>query len=557
MVTRFALGPALGLVILLSGCRETTQLTLLITTDERCEDLRGGTAITVTTLDDLETAHPQTETAACSDGGVIGSLVIVPSRGDDDHIAIRVATGVDRNVDGCSVPSDGGTADIAGCIVARRALRFVPHASITLPVVMRTACKGVDCAFDRTCVAGKCVPARCEARACDEGTLGRTLEGVSDAGSEAEAGDAVAEACLPFDGGACRHIEQVVAGTNHTCALLSDGTVRCWGSNFAAQLGQPDRVLRVTPVEVPGLTDVVQLAAGGTFTCGRKKDDTLVCWGNISNFDGTASPGAIRPVAGLSDAKSLSARGNHICALRSDQTVWCWGSNSAGECGQPGPDCSLASAARPSADVPVPTQVAGLRATHVTLGDAFSCAIGAGDGGVSCWGENSSGQLGGGANGAVQCATAPGLIPALPLPAVGLGAGGYAACSIGASGSLTCWGSPPGATVQPTPELEGVAQVALGSTHACALKTGGGLWCWGSKGAGQTGFLYGEAPDMNVPTEVRSLRGRQGVALAAGATFTCLLLADRVTLLCFGDNEQGQLGDGTIQSRAIALPVAW
>lgn len=123
----------------------------------------------------------------------------------------------------------------------------------------------------------------------------------------------------------------------HTCAALSDGTVRCWGRNDAGQLGDGTNTGRTTPTEVPGLVGVVELAAGTDYTCARLGDGTVRCWGANDGGqlgDGTTTP-HWRPaeVPALSGVVELDAGEYHTCARLSDDAVVCWGLNDLGELG--------------------------------------------------------------------------------------------------------------------------------------------------------------------------------------------------------------------------------
>lgn len=165
----------------------------------------------------------------------------------------------------------------------------------------------------------------------------------------------------------------------------------------------------------------------------------------------------------------------------------------------------LASAA--PQDLP-PTLLGGIAA--VTAGMYHTCALTV-RGGVLCWGDNSSGQLGDGTK-----------VPHLaPTAVTGL--------SIG------------------------VQELAAGAMHTCALTTGGGVYCWGSNGFGQLGTAV-FADESLFPTPVAGFTG--GVqAIAANASHTCALTKDGA-VFCWGDNEAGQLGDGTDTNRLAPVPVA-
>jgi hypothetical protein len=187
-----------------ASCREPTEIVVSITTDVRCSDVRG-TAITVGNLPELE-QHPLTaETRACLDGR-IGEIVVVPSGADDGTVAIKVVMAFGRDLAECVAPSYG-----PGCIVARRALRYIPHTRLRLPILMATACSGVDCGATDTCVGGDCRPATVpdpDACAlpggCNEGTLGPPVGGGgADAGSDAPPPPPPPPVCAPPVGAPC------------------------------------------------------------------------------------------------------------------------------------------------------------------------------------------------------------------------------------------------------------------------------------------------------------------------------------------------------------------
>ncbi|HEY8079399.1 MAG TPA: hypothetical protein VIF62_34950 [Labilithrix sp.] len=132
-------------------CRQATQIELEITSDEPCANVQG-TTITVGRIGEIE-SRPPTASATTCDSGRIGSLVVVPSGANEDDIAIKVVAGIGQDPSLC-VPPYGRQ-----CIVARRALRFVPHEDLQLPVRMAAACAGVSCDATQTCVEGVCVDA--------------------------------------------------------------------------------------------------------------------------------------------------------------------------------------------------------------------------------------------------------------------------------------------------------------------------------------------------------------------------------------------------------------
>jgi hypothetical protein len=138
------------------GCREPTEVVLEISTDVPCTpsittEIRAGRL-----LQDVETKPPATSTTACDPSGRVGSIVAIPSDDDKASVAFKVVTafGPGSSADACAADARGH-----GCIVARRALGFIPHTKLVVPVAMRTQCAGVTCPAVETCVRGTCRPA--------------------------------------------------------------------------------------------------------------------------------------------------------------------------------------------------------------------------------------------------------------------------------------------------------------------------------------------------------------------------------------------------------------
>ncbi|MBE7414192.1 MAG: hypothetical protein HS130_02735 [Deltaproteobacteria bacterium] len=199
----------------------------------------------------------------------------------------------------------------------------------------------------------------------------------------------------------------VSAGGTHTCALVSGGGVRCWGSSLFDQLGNagiPTGSGSLSPVEVTGLSNAVSLSAGENHTCALIGDESIRCWGdNSSGQLGSfwLAPNLISsstPVSpGVSEAVSIAAGLSHSCAALSNKRVFCWGENADGQLG----NGSFAGFVPPGAGAPLTTTInpvpaAGITtAVSVTAGFFHSCA-GLDDVRVACWGRNTSGQLGDG-----------------------------------------------------------------------------------------------------------------------------------------------------------------
>lgn len=186
-----------------ASCREPTQITVELTTDVRCADVRG-TTMTVGRLVELDGRPLTAETRAC-EGGRIGEIVVVPSGADDDTVAIRVVMGFGRDVGECARPPFG-----PGCIVARRALRYIPHTHLRLPIRLNAVCSGVECGATETCVGGDCRPATLPSPddcalpgGCDEGALGPRAPSADARADAADAAPPPPPVCAPPAGAPC------------------------------------------------------------------------------------------------------------------------------------------------------------------------------------------------------------------------------------------------------------------------------------------------------------------------------------------------------------------
>ncbi len=128
-----ASGAALATLLgILAGCQAPTQVTLELTTDLPCDAL-AGTTISVGSAEDIEGAEAVTETASCKDGR-IGSLVLVPAGSDEERFTVKVVGAVGVSPELCRAPAYGSDlpSNDTGCVVARRALRFLPNVPVTL-----------------------------------------------------------------------------------------------------------------------------------------------------------------------------------------------------------------------------------------------------------------------------------------------------------------------------------------------------------------------------------------------------------------------------------------
>jgi alpha-tubulin suppressor-like RCC1 family protein len=358
-----------------------------------------------------------------------------------------------------------------------------------------------------------------------DGSLGQLGYGNVDTIGDDETPDSAG----PVDLGTGRTVSAISSGYNHTCAILDNAQVRCWGRGSHGPLGygntdnigDDETPSSVGPVDLgPGRT-AIAIAGDGAHTCAILDNGRVRCWGsntsgqlgypNTGDIGDDETPGSIGPVnlgAGRT-AGAITASGDHTCVILDNGKVRCWGDNSNGQLGYASTD-NIGDDETPAAAGPV-NLGAGRTAVAITAGNSHTCAI-LDNGKVRCWGDNFSGQLGYPNTGDIGDDETPGSVGP-----VNLGTGRTAVA------------------------------IAAGDDHTCALLDNGAIRCWGSNSDGQLGYPNtGNIGDDESPAAAGPVNlgaGRTAVAIAAGALHTCALL-DNGTVRCWGNGDAGQLGYG-------------
>ena len=352
-------------------------------------------------------------------------------------------------------------------------------------------------------------------------------------------------------------VAMVDAG-GHTCAVTTGGALSCWGYNKDGQLGLGDTVEAVSPSAVRGLDSGVRsVSVGGSSTCALTEEGTVLCWGRNSSgqLGDTTRKNRTRPVEvdGLgSGVAQISTGGEHACALTTAGDVSCWGRNKYGQLG----DGTTKNRSKPTAVTRLDGEV-----TAISAGTSHTCAL-LGDGTVRCWGNNASGQLG---DGTTKKRSRPTAVTRLDGRAVAVTAGRNHTCALLEGGSVVCWGDNRYGQVgdgttkdrsEPT-EVEqlsaGVLSVAAGSDHTCAVVPGAAVTCWGRNSRGGP-LGDGTLTDRTAPVPVMGMDSSVA-AVTGGTSHTCALTTTGIAK-CWGNNNHGQLGDGTTTNR-LPGDVVW
>lgn len=343
----------------------------------------------------------------------------------------------------------------------------------------------------------------------------------------------------------------VSLGFSHACAVTGAGAVRCWGRNSNGELGDGTTTDSPTPVAVTGLpSDAISVTTGIGSTCALLSDGHVMCWG--SGAEGVLGNGtttsSLVPVS-VQDTTlyaAVDAGLSHVCGRTVAGGVRCWGSNRSGQLGNGGVGTQQLA----------PVDVVGLGSgvQSVASGDLHSCAV-VDPGVLVCWGSNSSSQIGRGLGSTVS---APVAVPGLSGVAHAAVTGPSATCAVVDSGGLWCWGNEPFGdpfvrSYDPAPigDLRtDIASAALGGSVACLLDTAGAVSCWGQDyegqlGDGTTNQVLAPRVEPEAPAALSAVEHGDGFACG---------LTDAGGVQCWGGNDRGQLGDGTLESHAE--PVA-
>lgn len=346
----------------------------------------------------------------------------------------------------------------------------------------------------------------------------------------------------------------VAAGMNHSCALTTQGSVVCWGANGYGELGGNFTSTTPTPpLRVVGDAQFTAVSAGWEQTCGLAKNGDGYCWGIVNApippGHSAVLPGYYVPtrVAQNFRFSAISSGSWHACALTTAGGPWCWGQNGAGQLGGGGP--------LDGGPTPV---TGGLAFTQVSVGHTYSCGLTT-QGDAYCWGLGYPGQM---VNG-VTLRRPTAIRGGQKFKTVS--AGQDLTCGLTAEGKAYCWGPDSlrrngnvniGGIAAPVSMPAGVSftSIGVGMLYACASATDGAVYCWRDARFNRLGTAemlsrdsYKNRPgrdDAGPAAPVRVAGDQHFAAVSAGAYHACGVAVDGA-VYCWGDNRDGQLGDGT------------
>jgi alpha-tubulin suppressor-like RCC1 family protein len=359
----------------------------------------------------------------------------------------------------------------------------------------------------------------------------------------------------------------ISGGQFFSLGLKPDGTVLSWGRATNGELGNNSNQNRDTPDTIiqdssSDVKPIVALSAGGFHALALKNDGTILAWGdNVYGQLGTGFLGAsnskfvavdVRTAVATERFSAIAAGTTHSLALRTNGVVVGWGD---GRKKQLGSNLDLATA---------PTDVTGTSdIVAIAAGVAHSLALKS-DGTVLAWGDDEFGQLG---NDAASLASFSPVVVSGATNIVAIAAGGNHSLALKSDGTLLAWGAnfsgqlgndDPNFSDKFTPvavaasNSNNIVAIAGGLNHSLALKKDGTVLAWGSDEKGQLGNGT-PLTDKTTPTPV--VGASDIVAIAAGGLHS-LALKQNGTMQSWGEDEKEQLGNGaTTGNQASVVDV--
>ena len=368
-----------------------------------------------------------------------------------------------------------------------------------------------------------------------------------------------------------RNAIEISAGSYHTCTLLDDGSIRCWGSNSFGQLGDGTTIERTTPITVDLGSGVsaIGVSSGESHTCAVLTDNRVKCWGLNANGqigDGTTTDRHIPAYSSLGGTGALrvSAGSFHTCAITVDRNVMCWGENWNGQLGD---------SSNVDRDTPVEVSIPSNSSAVSIDSGAFHTCLGMNDGTMFCWGYNAHGQLGNGGTSHSNSPLASALSPDLLLMEIEVGL--FHSCGLFDSGEVACWGDNSYGqlgdgtqTAHSTPEViilsTNATSITVGHRHTCMILDDASLKCWGANEYGQVGD--GGSTNSNTPQDIDLGHGSKDQVPCERGTYqplpqktTCILASRGFMVPDSGQTEQTGCSPGyysSLKGQRACVPAA-
>jgi alpha-tubulin suppressor-like RCC1 family protein len=381
----------------------------------------------------------------------------------------------------------------------------------------------------------------------------------------------------------CLQPVSITSGETHSCVLLSDNTIWCWGSNESGQLGNATTTNSPAPVRVDGFKASL-VDAGGSNTCAVSMSGAPYCWGKNDwgqNGDATTI-GRTTPTAvawPVSDAVAQISVGSALaCARVGNGETYCWGQNFTGGVGSPATDfrCGMVDYCATS-----PIRITTVRTfATIDVGIQGGCGLDA-NGAAYCWGARRWGATGDGDRSSAcvvstvnksRCASQPvAVMGGYQFKSIEFGV--QYVCGIRLDGATMSWGANDGGQLGVgtlstfLADRPGALVTDPGFTsltaedgnrllaHMCGVSTNGAAYCWGWNDNGQLGasnLSCGTSPCATSPVPVDG--GYQFKQLSVGRIHTCGITTDN-KIVCWGGNSSGQLGDGTTTSHSSPMAI--
>ena len=353
--------------------------------------------------------------------------------------------------------------------------------------------------------------------------------------------------------------QKLSAGIYQTCAI-QEGRLYCWGKGSHGQLGDgsiSDHLVR-TPQRVGDKSDWTHISLGYYHTCGIRNGGELYCWGEGNDGrlgDGDTSDHDVATplrVESASDWTHISAGKEHTCGIRNSGELYCWGKGNDGRLG----DGNIS-----DHDVATPQPVGDKSDwTHISASKEHTCGI-RNSGELYCWGEGNHGRLGDGDTSDHDVATPLRVESASDWTHISADGVNHT-CGIQNS-ELYCWGrgnhgrlgdgdtsDHDVATPQRVGNKSDWTHISLGYAYTCGIRNEGELYCWGEGNNGQLGD--GDTSDHDVATPLRVESASGWTHISAGGRHTCGI--QNSELYCWGRGNSGRLGDGDISDHDVATP---